>query len=189
MRTNILLIQEKSVKDDYFLKHLSDNLVKFNERFIILHQPVNANKVETWFYTKRISAKLSESMVGNLPFSAEHKNIFQWVDNQIVANQNVFYKNLQFLNVLVLNSVFQNQLWNVQDIFQALNKIFEVHKIVLFTQNPLSPLAATEPIFIQSEDNLRYYQNIYSEESRTFEWAKDFLPIYIANPQSFVKIF
>ncbi len=189
MKINVLLIQENSAKDDYFLKNLAENLVLLNNKFLIIHQPINDNKVESWFYTKRISAKLSESMVGNLPFSADHKSIFKQLDNQLVANKNLFYKNFQLLNVLVLNSIFQNHIINIQDLIQSLKSFFEIQNIILFTQNPMSPLAATDPISLQSNDNLNYYQNIYPEEFKTFEFAKDFLPIHLANPQSFVKIF
>ncbi len=189
MKINILLIQENSAKDDYFLKHLAENLVLLNHKFLIIHQPINMNKVESWFYTKRISAKLSESMVGNLPFSADHKSIFKKIDNQLIANQDVFYKNFQLLNVLVLNSVFQNDFLNIYDIFQSLKSFFEIQNTILFTQNSLSPLASNEPIFIQSNDHLNYYQNIYPEESKTFDFAKEFLPIQLGNPQSFVKLF
>lgn len=189
MKINILFIQENSLKDDYFLKHLADNLVKIQNKFLIVHEPVHQNKVETWFYTKRVSAKLSESMVGNLPFSAEHKSIFKFNNHQIEANQEIFYKNFQLLNVLVLNGVFHDRIINIQEIYTHLKKILEIQNIFLFTQNPLSPLASNEPLLLHSNDNLIYYQNIFPEETKTFEFAKDFMPIYLVNPQSFLKCF
>lgn len=189
MKINVLLIQENSAKDDHFLKNLAESLAATKEKFLIFHQPINTNKVETWFYTKRISAKLSESMIGNLPFSAEHKNIFLLVENQLIANKEFLFKNLHLLQAIVINSVFKDTFLEFSKLLESINSLFEIQNKVLFTQNPLSPLGATEPVFINSLEKIQHYRNIYPEEKLTLNLAETFMPIYLGNPQSLAKIF
>lgn len=189
MKVNILLIQEHSARDDYFLKNLAESLAATKEKFLIFHQPINANKVETWFYTKRISAKLSESMIGNLPFSADLKNIFFLEENQLTANKEIFFKNLHLLQAIVINSVFKDTFIEFPRLLETIDSLFEIQNKMLFTQNPLSPLGATEPIFINSLEQILHYRNIYPEEKLTLNLAETFMPIYLGNPQSLAKIF
>jgi len=189
MKINVLFLQEISFKNDYFLKNLADQLANLNHKFLIFHEPVLDKKTETWFYTKRISAKLSESMVGNLPFCADTKSLFQNHDNRIIPNNDLFHKHFKSINVLVINNLFQNEFLDFSFFLQNIQDSLEINRIILFNQNPLSPLAAKEPVFIENLENIDYYKNIYPEEQKTFHWSERILPVYIANPQSFVKLF
>ncbi len=189
MKINLLILQENTVKDDYFLKNLADNLVNRKNKFLILHEPLQNNKVETWFYTKRISAKLSESMVANVPFSAEHKSLFRFINDEFHANQELFHKNFQMLNTIVINGVFNNQIIDINILIDSIKKIMEIDNMILFTLNPLSPLAAINPIKLETKEELEKYKKIYPEEQKTLDIAGSFLPIFISNPQSFIKIF
>lgn len=180
-------MQEHSAQDDFFLKNLAESLVNIKEKILLIHQPINKNKVETWFYTKRISAKLSESLVGNLPFSAEHKNLF-FYNNGLISNKNLFYKNFQNLNVLVINPAFHDKILEIPLMIHSLKAIFEVSNVIVFTSNILSPLGASEPVLLETHDKISYYQNIYPEEAKTFDLAQSLLPVFIANPLSTAKI-
>jgi hypothetical protein len=189
MKIDFLILQEKSVQDDYFLKNLAEKLVHLNRKFLVLHQPVHLNKAETWFYTKRISSKFSECLLGNLPLPIDQKGLFYPKSNQIVPNKTIFYNHFKLLKALVINNLYENNFLDLSNLISTVKQELDVERLILFTQNPLSPLAAKEPLFLDNEEQVTHFLNIYPEENYTFELAKSCLPITIVNPQSLVKLY
>lgn len=189
MNINFFILNAKNAINDTFLKIFGESLSKVKKPSIVLHEPIRGNFEDTWFYTKRISAKLTENLVVNLPFYAGQKGLFTLDAGRLSCNSPKIFEHLKTCNALVINNFIENQFISLDEFIGSLKSQFIHNKIIVFPQNYLSTLAADKPILLSDIESVDYQQNLYPEENNILTFCKQILPVHIANPQTFGKFF
>jgi hypothetical protein len=170
--TEIYYLSEKNINDDIFLKDFSE-LISKNSKSIVLHSPAGTES-HTRFFTKKISGFLSESMVTNIPLSGDQRSVISENQGSIQIRLDFIQSLFNTLNCIVLNTLgVKNQnivFFTPIEIIQSLRNLGHSQPIILFPNNPLSPLGNSGEL-IESLPDFEKYSGIYEEETPMLEFA------------------
>lgn len=184
----LLYLSETNLRDRLFIKDLIFNF-KLKEKVLLLHDVFGDSIRDTRFVTKRISALLSENMVYNNAFSAEQRNLFAYEgEDQLIINTQLIAQLFQTVSLLILSPVIkkgdQVELADPIQMIQAARHQLEANDLILFTDNPLSPLAKKGEYIEEKADQDRLMK-IYDEEAAAIQLAYKLRPARIASPVNY----
>lgn len=158
------------------------------EKIILLHEAFSGTIPDTRFVTKRLSALFSEQMVYNNAFSSDQRELIYRKDTGLTLNKALITQLFAHIQLLILNPIVSTDsgplLDDPQEITQFLRTELAIEHLVLFPDNPLSPLATKHPS-IHTEEDLAYWKPLYEEEAQTLERAFQLAPAQIVSPSTY----
>lgn len=183
----LLYISEDNLKDRLFIRDLVFNY-KLKDKALLIHESFNGSVEDTRFVTKRISALLSEQMIYNNAFSGERRNFFSAVGDVVEVNTSLILQLLETVQLLIISPVIkqgqEDKLMDPLRMAQAALYSLPIENSLVFTQNPLSPLAANRT---QVEDEAQCDQlfRIYDEERAAIQRAYELRPSILVSPTNY----
>lgn len=184
----LIYISQANFKDRLFLKDLVHNF-KSESKAILVHDTYGDRVPETRFVTKRLSALFSEAMVYNRAFSADQRNLFAFEGEQLVMNREKIDALLDTVSLLVIGPVIKkgetSQLADPFAMLQVLRESYSTDELILFTENPMSPLA-TKGLRIESAQEVDKLLKAYEEEQKSLESALRLAPARILSPSNYM---
>lgn len=191
----LLYLSSTNLLDRLFLRSLFDHFENWKKPTILLHDYVDPSIEKTKFIAKRISALLSENLVGNIPISGETKKCLVRIENDILISEPVFETFFQKVPLLILSPIIFNlascelQLVKAPDILESWRQKNPLLRFFFFSENPLTPLTAHK-VFFENPPDLEKYQkllSIYPEEKTALELSFRLAPSCLASPTNFYK--
>ncbi len=159
------------------------------QRSITVHAPV-ADVLQTRMTTKRVSALLSEASTFNRAFTGDQRGLVQEKNGELTLDRARLEPLLDHVQTLVLGPLLlrdgQPGLADPMALLTALRHWLELESVILFTDNPLSPLAAKKPVISQPEDRDRWL-NVYDEERESIDRAWLLRPAQLCSPVNFAR--
>ncbi|MDW8158579.1 MAG: hypothetical protein RML72_06855 [Bacteroidia bacterium] len=141
---------------------------------------------------------MSENLVVNITLSGETKNCLVKDENDnILINEQIFNFFFPKVSTLVLSPVIVNsrsiepQVVKAVQILESWRATNPQLPILLFPNNPLTPLTATKVFFQKTTKDIEIYQqllNIYPEEQNTLELCFRLAPSYLVSPTNFYNL-
>lgn len=183
----LIYLTETNLRDRLFIKDLVHNF-GFTEKALLIHDSFGGTVKDTRFVTKRISALLSECMIYNNAFSADQRNLVSRVEDRLQINTALIQQLLPPIQLLILGPVIKGetgpQLTDPLELLEAARNAFDIEEVIVFTANPMSPLAGKKEVVRDADDRQRLL-NIYEEESDAINLAHRLHPALIASPQNY----
>jgi hypothetical protein len=185
----LLYLSESNLRDRLFIKDLVHNF-GFAEKAILIHDSFGGTVKDTRFVTKRISALLSESMIYNNAFSADQRNLVHREAGRMRVDTGLIHRLFPPIQLLILGPVIRGEtgpeLADPLEMLEATRNAFDIEEVILFTANPMSPLAGKREIVRDEADRERLL-SVYEEEAAAIELAHRFRPAWIASPQNYAQ--
>ena len=183
----LLYLSEENLRDRLFIKDIVHNFPQA-EKILLLHEAFAGNVSDTRFVTKRLSSYFSEQMVYNNAFSADQRNLISASSEGLQLNKKLIYRLMEHIQLLILNPIISSEngpeLGASQMIADFLRTQLDIEKLILFPNNPLSPLATKQPSILTEQD-LAYWKPLYEEEEKTLLRALHLAPAQIVSPSSY----
>jgi hypothetical protein len=180
----LLHLSIKNVQDDIFLKDLSSGF-SWKQPVLLVHDSPYASPEDTRFLTKRISGHFSEALVANVAFSGDQRNLLQTENGVVNIRIDLMQQMYRMAPVLILNSLLANTGYiPAQTLTRGLKAQLNPAEIVLFPDNPLSPLASAMER-LESADRVQQLLNLYPEESSVLTLASELLPVSIRKAKEY----
>lgn len=186
----LLYLTESNLRDRLFIKDLVFNY-KLKEKAILIHDSFGETVRDTRFVTKRISALLSENMVYNNAFSAEQRDMFYLDPNgEMEINTEKILGLLSPIQLLILGPVIkqagESVLADPLQMVEICRTQMEIDEVIVFTENPLSPLG-TKNIVLNEREEVDRLAKIYDEEAQALELAWQLRPARLSSPNNFAR--
>lgn len=182
----LIFLSQKNVRDDIFLKDFSAAF-QWKAPVLIVHDTPFTQATDTLFLGKRISGFLSESMVTNIPVSAEQRNLLSRNAGRYEIREDLLQQWFRMSAALVLSiPVPESETSEIDHILQDLYQQISVREFILFPDNPLSPLGMTNEL-ISEPDRLQTLMEIYPEEKEVLQRAVKLLPVRILTPKNYSR--
>lgn len=163
---NLIYLSEANLRDRLFVKDFVHNF-KWQSPTIIVHEAFGGTVQDTYFVTKRLSALLSECMVHNHAFLAGQRRYFYMQEGSLKADRSKIEPLFAHIHVVVFGPVLQSQqtesLLQPTDMLDSLKQVFEVSEVVMFCDNPLSPLGSKK-VQINDPAEMDKWTAVYEEE-------------------------
>lgn len=154
----------------------------------MIHDTFGGTVKDTRFVTKRISALLSECMVYNNAFSADQRGLIKSGETGLSVNTELITQLFPPIQLLILGPVLKGPegpiLADPLEMLAATRNAFDIEEVILFTDNPMSPLAGKKEIVTGEADQSRLLQ-VYEEEATAINLAHQFRPAMIASPLNY----
>lgn len=184
----LIYLSEANLRDRLFIKDFVFNY-KSQEKALVFHAPFGGTVRDTRFVTKRISALLSEAMVYNNAFMADQRNFFSYSETgDLQINREAIEKLLWPIQQLLFGPVMtkegEAQLVDPLELLQLTRHTFGVEEVILFPDNPMSPLGSSKPL-IDSEAEKDRLIGIYEEESASLNLAYQLRPVRLCTPANY----
>lgn len=185
----LLFLTETNLRDRLFIKdlvHNSDSL----EKGILIHEAFGGSVPDTRFVTKRLSALFSEAMVYNNGFSADQRDLFHRVEGKLHLNEPLVHALLNPIQLLIIGPVMKEDglptLADPLEMIALARQQLAITEVVVFTGNPLSPLANKKPLVDTSKDR-DHWLGIYEEETPAIHLAHRLRPARLASPVNYAQ--
>ena len=183
----LIYLSEANLRDRLFIKDFVHNFA-LKEKAILFHEPFGPKVADSRFVTKRISALLSETGVYNNAFSADQRNLFQPTAEGVKFHTAEAVRLLPHIQLLIIgpvgNSEIGPQLLDPMMMIRQARKELEISDVLVFTDNPLSPLAGKR-VLIESEADVAQWSAVYEEESPALKRAFSLSPAYLCSPTNY----
>ncbi len=183
----LLYLSEENLRDRLFVKDIVHNFPQ-SEKILLLHEAFGEKVADTRFVTKRLSSYFSEQMVYNNAFSADQRNLISANSGGFQLNKELIYQLMEHIQLLILNPIISSEngpkLGSAQLIANFLRTQLTIEKLILFPENPLSPLATKQPT-IMTEQDFAYWKPLYEEEEKTLRKALHLAPAQIVSPSTY----
>jgi len=182
----LIYLSRKNVSDDIFLKDFSHNF-RFLTPALVLYDSPFQSLTETCFIGKRISSFLSDQMIVNISVSGHQRNLLS-LEGQVLSLRLDLIQNWwKTVPVVIMNTVSANEkIENGSDIIRMLIQLLNPDHTVIFTDNPLSPLGASDEVYVDSS-RLSGLMDIYPEEKTVLTLAQGLLPVSIRTPKVYSR--
>ena len=185
----LIYLTETNLRDRLFIKDLVHNF-GFAEKTLMIHDHFGGTVKDTRFVTKRISALLSECMIYNNAFSADQRNLVSRQDGRLHVNTELIRRLLPPIQLLILGPVISGdagpELADPLELLEATRNAFDIQDLILFTANPMSPLAGKKETVRDESDEQRLL-SIFDEEAGAIRLAHRLRPAMIASPQNYSR--
>jgi len=188
----LLYLSEANLQDRLFIKDLVHNF-KFGleEEVILLHAPFGGTTRDTRFVTKRISSLFSETLVYNNAFSGDQRKIFSRNEaGQFQLNTALIQSLVGPINLLIIGPIIHTEqgptLAEPLEMVRSVQQAFDIASPILFTDNPMSPLANKKPM-IQVQADVDQWIKAYEEEQHSLDFALKLSPAQLASPVNYAK--
>ncbi|WNJ21436.1 hypothetical protein [Pontibacter sp. G13] len=183
----LLFLSEVNLRDQLFVKDLVHNF-KFEDKVLLLHDTFGGTVRDTRFVTKRLSSLLSECMVYNNAFSADQRDFCKMTPDGLKFHAERIDQQLTHIQMLILGPVIAGenapQLADPFAMVHAARVQFAPDEVIVFTDNPMSPLAQKKEI-IQSQSDVDRLLPAFEEEKHSLELALEFCPATLASPVNY----
>ncbi len=184
---NLIYLSLANLKDRLFIRDFVNNF-KFQTPTLILHEPFGAKIEDSVFVTKRISALLSESMVHNHAFAASQRDFFYYENESLTASQSKIEKLLSPIPLMILGPVVKKDGLEIpvsgKEMVYAAKKSLAIEEVILFSDNPLSPLGNARNV-IGDVSDFNALLSLYEEEKASLETALILSPSRICTPRNY----
>lgn len=185
---NLIYLSKPNLQDRLFVKDLVHNY-KRKEKSLLLHEGFGDTIPDTSFVTKRLSSLFSEAMVYNRAFQAHQRNLISQTEGRLHFKTEEIMALLEHIQLLIIGPVIKQdgslQLADSFELLRAARGAFDTHETILFTDNPLSPLA-TKRLKIDQETDLDPLLKAYEEESPALERTLSVSPAHLASPLNYM---
>ncbi|MEO0473938.1 MAG: hypothetical protein AAF206_30290 [Bacteroidota bacterium] len=186
----ILYLSEANLRDRLFIRDLVNGF-KGDEKYLVLHDTFGGTVSDTRFVTKRLSALMSESMVYNNAFSGDQRNFFSRnAEGLIDMNVDLIHKLMEVVQVLLIGPIITENgeaaLGDPMELVQTARTLLEADELIVFTENPMSPLATKRELIDTAEDVDRLMK-VYDEEKTSIELALSLRPARLVSPSNFAQ--
>ncbi|MEL6674166.1 MAG: hypothetical protein AAFR61_18315 [Bacteroidota bacterium] len=189
MSVKLLFVREENLRDRLFVKDLVHNF-SFKEKALMILDTFGASIPDVKFVTRRLSALFSEAMVYNNAFTADQRGIFRLREGKLDLNRKLVDDLFHPIQLLIIGPVLtkgeEKILADPLDLLQLARIKFEVDEILLFPNNPLSPLAQKTPLIGSPEDHDRWMK-LYEEEEAVLNLAYQLRPARIVSPMNYSR--
>ncbi|MEO1450386.1 MAG: hypothetical protein AAFV07_12715 [Bacteroidota bacterium] len=185
----LIYLSEANLRDRLFVRDLVFNY-KTQDKALLIHATFGGTVSDTRFVTKRLSALYSEAMVYNNAFPAGQRNIFQSnTEGQLVVDTDRIDSLLQTIQMLIISPIMpdevgEDKLVDPLQLLQASRYALEADEVLVFPDNPMSPLASQKPLINEAAD-LQKWQAIYEEEGAALSRAMELRPARMVSPQNY----
>lgn len=185
----LIYLSEANLRDRLFVRDLVFNY-KTQEKALLLHASFGGTVSDTRFVTKRLSALYSEAMVYNNAFPAGQRNFFQHTaEGQLKVDTERIQGLLQTIQMLIISPIMpdasgNDELVDPLQLLQAARYAFGVEEVLVFPDNPMSPLASKKPLINEAAEVERL-RAVYEEESSSLERALQLRPARLVSPQNY----
>lgn len=182
----LVYLSGKNVQDDIFLKDLSASF-SWKRPVIIIHDSQHSEPADISFQTKRISGHLSEALVANVPVSGNQRGLLKLEGSKYSIRKDLLQQWFQMAPALVTNALLDSG--GKADLMLLLSDLKEqlsVQELILFPDNPLSPLGAMAER-IESKTRIAELLNLYPEEQNVLNLAEALLPVHIRTARVYTR--
>ena len=186
---NLLFLSHQNLSDRLFIREFVHHF-KLKDKSIVIHDQFGTTEKDTRFVTKRISALLSEAMVYNNAFNSDKRRYFKLEGDSVGYSHELIVPLLAPIQAVLFGPVVkhENELIQIDPIkmLTAVRNTIHIEETIIFTDNPLSPLA-NKKLIVDAQTDLRPLENVYEEEKRVLALAKRLAPVRIASPTNFAE--
>lgn len=183
--TSVLYLSAANLADRLFFKDFVHRF-SFAHPVVVTHAEKPGDPATVRMTTRRISALLSEALVHNTAFTGEQRGMVKSVGNDLVVDKAAIEKLLGIVPVLVLGPLAaadgQTIVADGEALCVALKEAFS-GSVMVFTDNPLSPLAA-KPRQVDTEAERDRLIALYEEERVAIGRAYALRPAWLAGPSN-----
>jgi len=177
---HLLYLSSSNLKDEIFLRDFA-TYTQFVNPVIIIPDTNFETPEDAYFLNKKISAKLSEQMIPNLPLSSTHRKVLLTNPNGYELQYDLINTFLNTVKVLLLSPFNDSGMRiNSMDLIHSLHQSrqFDWLETWLFPDNPLSPLGSSDET-INSLAEINNLLKVYPEETKVLELSAKLLPVKI----------
>lgn len=185
----LIYVSEANLRDRLFVKDLVFNY-KSDEKALLIHAAFGGTVADTRFVTKRLSALFSEAMVYNNAFPAGQRDFFKESSAGVFTVETDRIETLLApIQMIIFSPIMTTSsggdgLVDPFLLLQAARYAFGIEEILVFPDNPMSPLASQKPL-IAATDDLEKWVGIYEEEQAALQRALTLRPARLVSPQNY----
>ncbi len=180
----VLYLSGKNIRDDIFLRDLSASF-SWNRPVLIIHDAVLSDDTAVRFQTKRISGHLSEALVANVPVSGDQRGFIQKIESRFQVREDLLRQWFQMAPVVVTNTLINTgERISAGQLLGDLKQQLLISEIVLFPDNPLSPLGVKGESILHI-DRIKELDELYPEEENILKLAASLLPVRIRTAKEY----
>lgn len=183
----LIYLSTANLQDRLFIKDFVHNL-KTKTPMLILHEAFGGTLRDTTFVTKRISALLSECLVHNHAFSAAQRDFFYQKDGELQVAKEKIDPLFAHIHVVILGPIVkvngEEMLFDAKKMVLAVKNAYNIEEVILFPDNPLSPLGSKKSS-ISSEEDLEKLLKLYEEEKAALQRGYEMRTARICTPVNY----
>ena len=183
-------LTESNLRDRLFVQQYV-HAFKPESKVLIVVDHFGGTLRDSRFVTKRLSTLMSEQMVYNNAFSGDQREMVRLdEEGEFVLRKEFIAGLIDPLQALLIGAVASTsegpQLVGGSKLAGALRDAFEIEHLVVFPNNPMSPLSLKQRI-ISSRSDIEDLLGAYEEEKEALELAARLAPATLSGP-NFAKV-